>query len=633
MGLLARRPLLVTTAGLLLFALLVSGLAYESAPGNAETVPTGSSYVIRDCSRLQFFQDKAEIDAYVGQEQSMWRALGYGGVALGGGTLGGTAPGTATFGGQDRLPSYSGTNVQVAGVDEDDVVKTDGTYVYTAFGGSIAIVRAYPPESAGVVARIPMAATGLFVDGDRLVALADESVAWNPGGPGGYYPSRGGSRTGVWVYDIADPANPVLVRNVTVDGSRVGARMYDGVAYVVASSYLYAAPDEGVALPTVINGGVPRTLAPTDVAYFRDAPYGGAMTNVLAVDIHGTASSIAAFLSGYVGTIYVSTSAIYLASFVYHAGDSQDSRQERTAIQRITFSGTNVAYDCSAEVPGTVLDQFSLDESEGDLRVATTVNDWSGTSGRSQRTSGVYVLDDTLRYLGSVENLAPGETIHSVRFVGGRGYVVTFKKIDPLFVVDLSDATRPAVLGELHIPGFSDYLHPWSADLLIGVGKDTVEGEGGNFAWYQGVQLSLFNVADPTNPQEVAKVVLGDRGSDSEVLGDHHAFLAAPEKDLIAFPVMIAKVDPSQWPEPVPDYAYGEPVWQGVVVYSVAATGFTELGRVTHGAVQGTGWEHYDYMRVVRRALYIEDVLYTVSDDLVAMNDLTTLAPIGQVPL
>jgi len=618
MRLVARRPELVMVGSVLLFAVLVVGLAFVVSPGGSEVRYTDRGYVVRECDRLLQFTNAAHIEEHLAAQAEAWQSYRGGDFLFGGDVAAGALGPTDSTG-------YSGTNVQVEGVDELDIVKSDGTYVYTISGGEVVIVRAYPPAEAGVISRIPTPATGLFVDGPRLVVVYG---GWRPGPGLRYEPYGDTGVTGVAVYDVSNPARPNLLRNVSVDGQQVGARFTGGIAYLVVSDYLYV-QDGTVALPALTDGSVQRVLLPREIGYFRDAPPGGALTTVLAVDVRGSGSSIASFLNGYVGQLYVSQGSIYLSGYVYgYSYATGGDWQERTAIHRISFDGLSIGYGCTAEVPGTLLNQFSMDEYEGYLRIATTLGQWNGrTQGAG---SGVYVLDGALHYVGSVEGLAPGETLHSVRFVGERAYVVTFKKIDPLFVVDLSDPAHPRLLGQLHIPGFSDYLHPFGPDHLIGVGKDTREGEGGTFAWFQGVKLSLFDVSDPMDPREAAKVIIGDRGSDTEVLVDHHAFLLHPERNLIVIPVTVAEIDPSQYPDPLPDWAYGTPVWQGAIVYSVSTSGFVEVGRVTHGGIDGG---QYAYDRIVRRTLYIEDVLYTVSDGLVRMNELSTLAALGEVSL
>ena len=222
--------------------------------------------------------------------------------------------------------------------------------------------------------------------------------------------------------------------------------------------------------------------------------------------------------------------------------------------------------------------------------------------------------------------------------MGDRGYVVTFKKIDPLFVIDLGDPYEPEVLGYLKVTGYSDYLHPYDEDHIIGIGKETVEAGEGNFAWYQGVKISLFDVSDVNNPKEVDDpYVIGDRGTDSPVLSDHKAFLFDKSRNLLVMPVTVAEIDESKYPGEVPDNAYGEYVWQGAYVFDISLDNGLQLkGRITH-IEDPTDLEqgyYYSYSPLsVTRTLYIDDVLYTISQAKIMMNNLENLDYINEVQL
>jgi inhibitor of cysteine peptidase len=288
-------------------------------------------------------------------------------------------------------------------------------------------------------------------------------------------------------------------------------------------------------------------------------------------------------------------------------------------------------------VPGYVLNQYSMDEHSGYFRIATN---WNGET----KMNNVYVLNMSLAIVGRLENLAKNENLHSVRFIGDKCYLVTFKKTDPLFVIDLSQPTNPRVLGELKIPGYSDYLHPYDETHLIGVGKETVEAEEGDFAWYQGLKLSLFDVSNVNNPKQLAKYVIGDRGTNSPVLTEPKAFLFDKTKNLLVIPVDLAIIDKTvQQPSPS---AYGEMVWQGAYVFDLTLDGgFMLKGNVTHidetmpvitgdgNVVTGTAayWYNQDYF--VNRALYIGNTLYTVSNAKVVLNSLNNMAVIAEVNL
>ena len=217
-----------------------------------------------------------------------------------------------------------------------------------------------------------------------------------------------------------------------------------------------------------------------------------------------------------------------------------------------------------------------MDEYNGNFRIAT--NYYATQS----QISNVYILNSNLNITGKLEGLAPNENLHSVRFMGDKCYLVTYRTTDPLFVIDLSDPTNPHVLGELKIPGYSDYLHPYDGTHLIGVGKEAVEVDGGSFAYYQGLKLALFDVSDVNNPRQLSNVTIGDRGTDSLALSDPKAFLFDKSKNLLVIPVSLAvvsDVDKAQYGVS----AYGTTVWQGAYVYGISIDGgFTLKGTVTH---------------------------------------------------
>jgi len=238
---------------------------------------------------------------------------------------------------------------------------------------------------------------------------------------------------------------------------------------------------------------------------------------------------------------------------------------------------------------------------------------------------------------GRLEDLAPGEKIYSVRFMGDRCYLVTFKKVDPLFVIDLENPYNPNVLGYLKITGYSDYLHPYDENHIIGIGKETVEAEEGNFAWYQGVKISFFDVTDVGNPKEIDKYEIGDRGTDSPVLSDHKALLFDKPKNLLVMPVLVAEIDPAKYPGEIPPFTYGDYVWQGAYVFNISLTqGLVLKGRITHlDDASDVLKSYYPFSSSysVKRALYIGNVLYTISDKMIKMNSLENLEELNQVKL
>ena len=301
------------------------------------------------------------------------------------------------------------------------------------------------------------------------------------------------------------------------------------------------------------------------------------------------------------------------------------------------------------KVPGTIVNQFSMDEYAGNFRIATTSGDmWA--SGENTSKNNLYILGDALQEIGKIEGIAPGERIYSVRFMGKRAYMVTFRTVDPLFAIDVSDPTSPKVLGALKIPGYSDYLHPYDENHLIGFGKDTVEVEQkdslGNTistnAFYLGMKVALFDVTDVENPKELHKLIIGDRGTGSELLYNHKALLFSREKNLLAFPVELYEIankstnagsSPTTITGPrMPDY--GTFTYQGAYIYQLdPQNGFQLQGRITHltdeELSKSGNW--YTSERFVRRILYIGDTLYTLSDGMIKANARNGLQEMGSL--
>ncbi len=527
---------------------------------------------------------------------------------------------------------YSATNIQVAGVDEADIVKTDGEYIYLVSGNRTIIVKAYPAEQARVLSEIELEGTaiGIFINGDRLVVFEHETPYYD------YYDMPAvreyaimpyvSPRVFIKVYDISDRENPQLQRELSADGQYISSRMIGDYAYVVVNEPVYEEDDE-INLPRIYSGGAEKEVPATDIYYSDVVDYYYMYTTIIAINIQEDSQepTYETILLGASSNLYVSMDNIYL-TFPVWGRDIGDVGG--TSIHRIHIEGSAMNYTTSGEVPGMVLNQFSMDEYAGYFRVATT------TYGQIT-DNNVYVLDMSLNITGSVTGLAPTETIYSARFMGERGYMVTFKKIDPLFVIDLSDPYNPRELGYLKVTGYSDYLHPYDENHIIGIGKETTDA--GEFAWYQGVKISLFDVSDVRNPVEISKLEIGDRGTDSPVLWDHKAFLFDRSRNLLVMPISVAEVDQSKYPGGVPANAYGEQVWQGAYVFDISIdNGLQVKGKITHiedPTDLEQGYYYYYSPFSVERSLYIDNVLYTISNAKIQMNDLENLDYINEVQL
>lgn len=534
---------------------------------------------------------------------------------------------------------FSGTNVQVQGIDELDRVKTDGEFVYISAPSSVTIIRAFPPDEMAVAYVILIGelvgndlgaqVEGLFVLQDRLIVVSSTTpyavrgmapldvLVWEPAA----------SKTVVSVLATDPDSEPSLVHSFEISGAYTASRMTSDTVYIVATEYVDW--EEISRTPSYCVDSGCWDVEPRDIYYDPAADAATTYVNIMAIDPLDGESSPISVIAGYASTVYMSPENLYITyatgfrQMVMAApwGSSAPDDGPSTSIFRVGVDGLDLWVAAAGSVPGTLLNQFSLDERASNLRVVTTTFS-------SGQINNVYVLNETLDVVGALEGLAPGEHVYSARFVGDALYLVTFKKVDPFFVIDLSSPTSPEVLGYLKIPGFSQYLHPVGDGLVLGVGKDTVQAEEGDFAWYQGLKLSLFDVNDVENPVEVAKYNIGDRGTESPVLWDHKAFLPMLGRGLFALPVDLREVDESKYPYGVPPNAYGEYVWQGLYVMAFGPDGFSIHGTVTHAADDMGPYEHD---RWIWRSLYIGDYLYTVSDTMLKANNIADMEPVNDV--
>jgi inhibitor of cysteine peptidase len=548
--------------------------------------------------------------------------------------------------------SYSTTNIQVAGVDEADIVKTDGAYLYVIANNTVYIIDANP-QNAKVLAKIAFNNTylaGMFLsqDSNKLVIFGSQySDLVYSGAP---IPTGGSDSISVYtyfvdnvktfinVYDISNKANPVLARNFTMSGSYFNSRMIGNYVYAVISQPAYLVNDT-VILPQVYSEAKTTEIAASGIYYSDVVDYHNYLgfTTFVGLNIADDAQEPAnmTIMMGGASNMYVSLNDIYVT---YPSSDGQG-----TAIYRVHINESTMNFETQGKVPGYVINQYAMDEYNGYFRLATNSYDYNSNSGTTTQQNNVYVLNMSLTIVGKLENLATGENLHSARFMGDKCYLVTFKKTDPLFAIDLSEPTNPKVLGSLKIPGYSDYLHPYDENTIIGVGKETVEASEGDFAWYQGVKLSLFDVSNVNEPKQLSKYVIGDRGTDSPVLSEPKAFLFDKSRNLLVIPVDLAEIDKTVV-KPGPD-AYGTKVWQGVYVFRLTLNeGFVLKGTVTQienrdivdvygNFIANTSdiWLNSDYW--ISRALYIGNTLYTVSNARVQLNSLENLALIAKLDL
>lgn len=559
---------------------------------------------------------------------------------------------------------YSKTNIQVEGVDEPDIVKTDGTYIYLVANSKIYIIKAYPAEEATVLSTIPfnenIDVSNIFIKDDKLVIFGTSSrypITKEDAKEDYPYYWGGISTTTIEIYDVSNRKNPELLKDIELDGRYFDARMINNYVYVITVEYpgdiFYVLEENGILnVPQITIDSETRKILPDDIYYVNNSRDVDTMTHIISIDLTNGEVNQKSFLLGYSQKMYVSKNNIYITSTNYDYIDFQPlvgipyrRSIETTVIHKISIQNGKIEYTARGEVPGRVLNQFSMDEHNGFFRIATTVGKvWDH---EHKSSNNIYILDESLNRVSEIENIAPGERIYSARFMGNKAYLVTFKKVDPFFTIDLSDPYNPKVLGELKIPGYSNYLHPFDENHVIGIGKDTVEAldelkeiRGIDFAWYQGIKIALFDVSDFENPKEIAKIVIGDRGTNSPALYDHKAFLFNREKELLVIPVSLYEID-EEIKEQNNGYTgsiYGKFTFQGAYVYKLNLNGFEFKGRITHRNQSESidnqyywcwGSSNYDIIRT----LFIDNTLYTISNNMVKMNSLDDLSEINSIQL
>lgn len=505
---------------------------------------------------------------------------------------------------------HSTTNVQVQGVDEGDLVKTNGKYIFYCKNSKISIVDVETEKVISVIEYKNDMPQEMYLKENKLIVILykDTKKVYNY--------SRN-AKLKIIQYDISNPKELINQREIEVEGNLLSSRMIDNMVYIVSNKYIYSdlITDEEKLKPVYKDtaiGEEEKCVSYNDIYYFPEMTSACYML-VTGFDISNTSKP--ANMQTYLGCgedIYASTENLYVTCRNYE--ESENSRMqyyysEKTKVYKFSLKDGNTEYEADAIVPGYIDNQFSMDEYNGYFRIATTYN---SKDSNYEEVNNLYVLDKDMKLVGQIENLAPKESIHAVRYMGDKAYVVTFEQIDPLFVIDLSDPTKPKVLGELKIPGYSEYLHPYDETHIIGFGRDTETD--GKFVKNAGFKMALFDVSDLSKPKEISSVIIGDAGTYSELIDNHKALLFSKEKNIIAFPITIKeKQNDSKY--------YSKTTFNGALIYGVSLTeGFKERKRV-------------ESETSIDRVIYVGNKMYTLSENDIKIIDINAMEEIGKIEL
>lgn len=680
--------MLFVAAGVILIAVLVNMMPSEQPPIQPAVSFKNESYELASFNPTEEitprqFVSVEEFSNFVNDYKTVYNYRGN--VMLDSLVPEVAMPVAAQGAGETKSLDYSKTNVQVASVDEADIIKTDGNYIYTISGDNVFIIKAYPGEDAEIVATIKYEnenPTGLFIHKNKLAVF------------GGFYDRAYFDTIGVLpnnmiffdIYDVKDRAKPNKVKEYKFEGHYLTARMTDAYVYLVLDNRFNPRPVYPT--PIIIEDGIPKSMPIANIFYFPIPYKQPSLVTVHSIDMTTNENIESKSVTVEGGTtLYMSTDNIYLAyteyvneydlrndimknlleprltsadkeliqkikdvpnsilsqqekknkilevymkHYFYMKQDEQDELNEEveqmlekklkeyehfefTVVHKLSADNGAIEIKNTGKVPGHVNNQFSMDENRNVFRIATTVSPrWSWHwKDRSESVNMVYALDSSMNTIGKLEDLAEGEQIYSTRFMGDRLYMVTFKQVDPFFVIDLSDPANPKSLGKLKIPGFSRYLHPYDENMIIGIGRNATE-----HGIIRGLKISLFDVSDPANPIETASYVSNEKYSQSSAEYEHHAFLFSKEKELLVIPV----------------YSYdwkANDGYNGAFVFKIKKDSITLRGLIDHS---GTGATSH-WSPSIERSLYIEELLYTKSPKLLRINKIEDLSSVKNITL
>ena len=552
---------------------------------------------------------------------------------------------------------YSTTNIQVENVDEADITKTDGDYIYSLSEDKVIITDVRDETQIKIVAEIQPKGintipSDLILYNDKLIVINEEMESTS------YYNSYYYSNaTIVSVYDISNREQPKEVKNYELEQPYYTSRCINGRLYVISSGSLKEENDEIVTY--YYEDGKQVDPGYKGIKRIKDIETSD-QTILSMLDLNNIDESVK--VNSYLMNVenaYVSENNIYLLEEKYESAynnppaissifglkgilgafEYEEDYGTYTYIYKFNLlEDGSIQYDKKAKENGQTINQFSIDEYEGNLRVALYNRDGSR----------IVIFDNEMKKIGETEKLAKGERMYSSRFLGNKAYLVTYKTVDPLFVVDLSNPEDPQVLGELKIPGYSTYLHPYDENHLIGIGMQTEEkiyrDSSGKVtstsAVITGMKMALFDVTDVNNPIQISDTIIGDRRTTSAILTNHKALLFSKEKELLAIPVNNYTEDfeiensSDEYESIVNSYTNykKEYVSEGYFVYNINLTdGFTLKGTITHDKTKSK-YSYYNTSRLLR-GLYIDDNLYTVSEDYIKVNSLDDLQEISQLKI
>ncbi len=542
-----------------------------------------------------------------------------------------------------KASDYSSTNVQEENVDEADIVKTDGKYIYSISGNSVVVTNAYPAENLEKISTVEISKNTTLIDmiikDDKMIVVGNNNK----------------SNTEVVIFDMKDKKNIKKMTSYKIEEEYFTSRAVDNELYILTSSKV----EENNILPIYYVNNNQINMQVDKFKYLKKASK-DIRTTVASIDIERAKIKDVSSYAINAKDMYMSENYMYITStstkrdkkvdiskiyglkgvFALAEAAQDEGYKTTTSIYKFSLSNKGINVVAKGEIEGKTLNQFSMDEYRGNLRVSLTTNE----------DNSLVVFDKNMDVMGQLENLAKGEKIYSTRFIKDRAYIVTYKTIDPLFVIDLKDPTSPKVLGELKIPGYSSYLHPYDKDTIIGIGMDTTENvyrdDFGKVlstsTRLKGLKLALFDISDVSNPKEKASITIGDSSTYSPILKNHKALLFNKNKGILAIPVsglnkQINVVFNSTNVNSINNMYNGYSKYikdRGLLVFDISKDAIIQKGIILDNTdiYSQSIYSSYNRYNSVR-GIYLDDVIYAVSSNKIQAVELETLKPIKDIEI
>ena len=520
------------------------------------------------------------------------------------------------------------TNTQVEDVDEADIVKVDNNYIYYVSEDKVVIMNADKPENLEKVAEInyieeDFQPREIYAKNNKLVVIGNiyknYSSTCKTDSVARCDIIEIENKSAIIIYDISSKNEPKEVRRVEVDGYYLSSRMIDNNLYFVSNKNINSY--------NLVRNDIETINAEDYKPHYKDTAisqekqcidYGRIYclentenTNYLMLVGLNIDNNEEANIETFLGAgqyIYASEKNMYIATNnAQYDNEYKTISSSSVHILKFTLDNGRIKFQAEADVNGQINNQFSMDENGEYFRIATTTgNLWNIDENTN---NNLYVLNNKLEEIGKITEFAKEEKIYSVRYLGDKAYVVTFKQTDPLFVIDLSNPSEPKILGELKIPGYSTYLHPYDEKHIIGFGYDTKEN--GTRITTSSLKMVMFDITDLNNPKELFKVAIGDRYTSSTLTYNHKSLLFSKEKNIIAFPLT--------------SYENRKTNSRAAIYEIDLEKGFILKGEISH--------LNNDYKQDVERIVYVGNTYYTLSKSLVKAADMDTLEIIKEIEI